>query len=186
MGLVSRNVYLLILGTTAVTLVLTPFVLRSVPQLLKWAENFGPLQRYFDETSQPVAIAETLPEQNHVVVCGYGRVGRILVKMLQSRNCSVVVIDESESSIQECRVQGIPYIYGNAASLHVLEAAQVERAKAMAIALPDPMSTRLCLKRALELVPDLDIVVRANQDKDIELLYQLGPGKLCSRSLRPV
>ncbi len=57
---------------------------------------------------------------------------------------------------------------------HVLEAAQVERAKAMAIALPDPMSTRLCLKRALELVPDLDIVVCANQDKDIELLYQLG------------
>jgi monovalent cation:H+ antiporter-2, CPA2 family len=36
------------------------------------------------------------------------------------------------------------------------------------------MSTRLCLKRALELTPDLDIVVRANQDKDIELLYQLG------------
>ena len=44
----------------------------------------------------------------------------------------------------------------------------------MAIALPDPMSTRLCLKRALEIAPDLDIVVRANQGKDIELLYQLG------------
>ncbi|MEZ2231433.1 cation:proton antiporter [Microcoleus sp.] len=174
LGLVSRNVYLLILGTTAVTLVLTPFVLRSVPQLLKWAENFGPLQRYFDATSQPVEIAETLPEQNHIVICGYGRVGRNLVKMLQSRNCSVVVIDESESRIQECRLQGIPYIYGNAASLHVLEAAGVERAKAMAVTLPDPMSTRLCLKRALELVPDLDIVVRANKDKDIELLYQLG------------
>lgn len=36
------------------------------------------------------------------------------------------------------------------------------------------MSTRLCLKRALELTPDLDVVVRANQTKDIELLYQLG------------
>jgi CPA2 family monovalent cation:H+ antiporter-2 len=44
----------------------------------------------------------------------------------------------------------------------------------MAIALPDPMSTRLCVKRALELTPDLDVVVRATQDKDIELLYQLG------------
>ncbi|WP_377475501.1 MAG: cation:proton antiporter [Microcoleus anatoxicus] len=174
LGLVSRNVYLLILGTTAVTLVLTPFVLRSVPQLLKWAEKFGPLQRYFDATSQPVEIAEILPEQNHIVICGYGGVGRNLVKMLQSRNCSVVVIDESESRIQECRLQGIPYIYGNAASLHVLKAAGVERAKAMAVTLPDPMSTRLCLKRALELVPDLDIVVRANKDKDIELLYQLG------------
>jgi CPA2 family monovalent cation:H+ antiporter-2 len=44
----------------------------------------------------------------------------------------------------------------------------------MAIALPDPMSTRLCLKRSLELSPDLDIVVQANQEEDIELLYQLG------------
>ena len=47
-------------------------------------------------------------------------------------------------------------------------------AQGMAITLPDPMSTRLCLKRCLELAPDLDVVVRANQDKDIELLYQLG------------
>jgi CPA2 family monovalent cation:H+ antiporter-2 len=44
----------------------------------------------------------------------------------------------------------------------------------MAIALPDPMSSRLSLKRSLELTPDLDVVVRATQDKDIELLYQLG------------
>lgn len=44
----------------------------------------------------------------------------------------------------------------------------------MAVALPDPMSTRLTVKRALELAPDLDIVARASQPKDIELLYQLG------------
>jgi monovalent cation:H+ antiporter-2, CPA2 family len=44
----------------------------------------------------------------------------------------------------------------------------------MVIALPDAMSTRLCLKHALEISPELDIVVRANQYQDIELLYQLG------------
>ncbi|MGL6283783.1 MAG: TrkA C-terminal domain-containing protein, partial [Microcoleaceae cyanobacterium] len=58
--------------------------------------------------------------------------------------------------------------------LHVLEAAGIDQAQALAIALPDPMSTRLCVKRALEFAPDLDIVVKANQEKDIELLYQLG------------
>ncbi|WP_449420215.1 cation:proton antiporter domain-containing protein [Phormidium nigroviride] len=174
LGLVSRRVYLLIAGTTAVTLVITPFVMGLVPKLLNWAETFEPLQPYFDQSSQPTAIAENLPTQNHVVICGYGRVGRNLVRLMQSHGYPVVVIDQSESRVQECRAQNIPYIYGNAGSLHVLEAAGVERAKAMAIALPDPMSTRLCLKRALELAPELDIVVRANQDKDIELLYQLG------------
>jgi CPA2 family monovalent cation:H+ antiporter-2 len=44
----------------------------------------------------------------------------------------------------------------------------------MAIALPDPMSIRLCLKRSLVLNPELDLVVRANSEKDIEPLYQMG------------
>ncbi len=174
LGLVSRRVYLLILGTTAVTLVLTPFVLRSVPKLFDWAESLPWMQRYLERTDVPLGVADDLPTQNHIVVCGYGQIGRNIVRLLQDRNYPVLVIDQSESRIQQVREAGLPYIYGNAASLHVLEKAGVAHAKGMAIALPDPMSTRLCLKRSLEVAPDLDIVVRANKDKDIELLYQLG------------
>jgi CPA2 family monovalent cation:H+ antiporter-2 len=174
LGLVSRRVYLLILGTTAVTLVLTPFVLRSVPKLFAWAESLPWLKQYLDKTDVPLEIAEDLPIQNHVVICGYGRIGQNILQLLRDHNYPVIVIDQSERRIQELREAGIPYIYGNAASLHVLEKAGVKTAQGMAIALPDPMSTRLCLKRSLELTPDLDVVVRANQDKDIELLYQLG------------
>ncbi|WP_421657152.1 cation:proton antiporter [Leptothermofonsia sp. ETS-13] len=174
LGLVSRRVYLLILGTTAVTLVLTPFVLRLIPQLFAWAESLPWLKSYLDRSDKPLEAAEELPSQNHVVVCGYGRVGQNIVRLLRDHNYPVIVIDQSERRVQELREAGIPYIYGNAASLHVLEKAGVKTAQGMAIALPDSMSTRLCLKRSLELTPDLDVVVRANQDKDIELLYQLG------------
>jgi CPA2 family monovalent cation:H+ antiporter-2 len=174
LGLVSRRVYLLILGTTAVTLVLTPFILRLVPQLFLWAENVPWMKQLLDGSEEPLEIAEHVPTQNHIVVCGYGRVGGNIVQLLQAYQQPVVVIDQSEQRIQQLRDANIPYIYGNAASLHVLEAAGVEQARGLAIALSDPMSTRLCLKRALELAPDLDTVVRANQAKDIELLYQLG------------
>lgn len=174
LGLVSRRVYLLILGTTAVTLVLTPFVLRLVPLLFKWAEKLPWLKKYLGSTDVAHEAAADLPMQNHVVICGYGQVGRNLVRLVQDHGLPVVVIDQSESKIQMLREAGVPYVYGNAVSLHVLETAGVSKARSLAIALPDPMSTRLCLKRALELSPDLDLVVRANQDKDIELLYQLG------------
>lgn len=174
LGLVSRQVYLLILGTTAVTLVLTPFVLRSVPKLFDWAESMPWLKKYLDQTDVPLEISDDLPHQDHVVVCGYGQIGRNIVRLLQDRGYPVLVIDQSESRIQQVREAGLPYIYGNAVSLHILEKAGVAHAKGMAIALPDPMSTRLCLKRSLEVAPDLDVVVRANKDKDIELLYQLG------------
>ncbi|WP_017316274.1 cation:proton antiporter domain-containing protein [Mastigocladopsis repens] len=174
LGLVSRRVYLLILGTTAVTLVLTPFVLRLVPILFDWVESIPWLKPYLSGEGQPLAVADELPTKNHVVVCGYGRVGRNLVKLLQQHDVPIVVIDQAESRIQQLREAEVPYIYGNCVSFHVLETAGVNSARGMAIALPDPMSTRLCLKRALELSPDLDVVVRATNDKSIEVLYQLG------------
>jgi monovalent cation:H+ antiporter-2, CPA2 family len=173
LGLVSRRVYLLILGTTAVTLMVTPFVLRLVPILFNFAESMPWLQPYLEEV-YPRDMAENLPSQSHVVVCGYGRVGKNLVQLLQQHNLPVVVIDQSESRIQQLREEGVPYVYGNCVSFHVLETAGVHNAQGMAIALPDRMSTRLSLKRALELCPELDLVVRATQNKDIEVLYQLG------------
>lgn len=174
LGLVSRRVYLLILGTTAVTLVITPFVLKLIPRLLDWMENVPWLFALLEETALPIAISDDLPQRNHVIVCGYGRVGRNLVQVLRNHNYPVVVIDHSERAVQELRNAKIPYLYGNAASSHVLETAGVDRAAAMAIALSDPMNTRLCLKRSLGYSPALDITVIAYRDQDIELLYHLG------------
>ncbi|MGQ4646724.1 cation:proton antiporter domain-containing protein [Lyngbya aestuarii] len=175
LGLVSRRVYLLILGTTAVTLVVTPFVLRFVPVAFNWLEKLPLLKKYFDQMDAPREVSsESEQLHNHVVICGYGRGGRNLVRLMQERSYPILVIDQSEAAIQELREAKIPYIYGNAASLHVLEKAGVDQALSMVIALPDAMSARLCLKRSLELEPELDIVVRANKERDIELLYQLG------------
>ena len=173
LGLVSRRIYLLILGTTAVTLMLTPFVLRLLPFLFDFAESIPGIKPYL-VNDQALDLSADLPQKNHIVVCGYGRIGQNLVKLLQQYQLPVVVIDQSESRIQQLREAGIPYVYGNSVSLHVLETAGVNHAQGMAIALPDPASIRLCLKRALELCPALDTVVRATQDKNIEILYQLG------------
>ena len=174
LGLVSRRVYLLIVGTTALTLIITTFIFQFAPKLLYWIEEKLDLSNLLENSQKITNIAEDLPQQNHIIVCGYGRVGRNLVRLLQSHNYAVIVIDQSEKTVQELRNNQIPYLYGNAASLHVLEAAGVDRAASMAIALPDPMSTRLCLKRSLEFSPNLDVIVIADRDKDIELLYQLG------------
>jgi CPA2 family monovalent cation:H+ antiporter-2 len=150
--------------------VVTPFVLRSLPALLAKAESLP----WFAQVDAPLEASEELPFQDHIVVCGYGRVGSNIVKLLHDRNYPVLVIDQSEQQVQKLRETNIPYIYGNAASLLVLEKAGVSQAKGMAIALPDPISIRLCLKRALKLNPELDLVVRANAEKDIEPLYQMG------------
>jgi len=173
-GLISENLYLLILGATAVTLVITPFILGGIPLLFTGIKSIPWLDSLLAKADVPLDVAENLPYQNHIIVCGYGRVGSNIVRLFQKRNYPVLVIDESEQRIQQLREANIPYIYGNAASETVLEKAGIGAAKGMAIALPDPMSTRLCLKRSLKFNPELDLVVRANEEKDIEILYQMG------------
>jgi CPA2 family monovalent cation:H+ antiporter-2 len=174
LGLVSKQVYMLILGTTAVTLVVTPFILGAVPPLLQWAESVEWLKPILGNSEEVLDASEEPALQQHVIVCGYGTVGQSIVKVLRAYDYPVVVIDQNESTIQQLREAKIPYIYGNAASTQVLERAQVAQAMGMALSLPDGMSTRLCLKRALEFAPNLDVIVQAEEDKDIELLYQLG------------
>ena len=169
-GLISPQIYSFILGTTAITLVVTPFVLRFLPAILAKAESLP----WFAQADGVMEASEELLFKDHIIICGYGRVGSNIVKLLQERNYPILVIDQSEQNIQKLREKKIPYLYGNAASMLVLEKAGVSEAKGMAIALPDPMSTRLCLKRTLKLNPEIDLVVRANGEKEIELLYQMG------------
>ncbi|PPS45922.1 cation:proton antiporter [Chroococcidiopsis sp. TS-821] len=172
-GLFTSRLYGLTVGTTAATLLLTPFLLKATPYLLIWLERFVQMNsRLQFRSPQLVEIEEKLVD--HIVVAGYGRVGQTLVRMLYFQGHQVVVIDNNEATLQTLRGREIVYFYGDATSTLVLEKANLRQAKAMAIALPDPMATRLTLKRALSIAPDLDITVRAHVKEEIDVLYQLG------------
>ena len=112
--------------------------------------------------------------KDHVIVAGFGRVGQTLVRMLDFQQHPILVIDNDEGVLQTLRDRKIPYLLGDVSSMLVLEKANLEAARTMAITLPDPMATRLTLKRALSLAPDLDVTVRAHVNKEIDTLYQLG------------
>ena len=124
------------------------------------------------QQDRDIYIPETIC--NHVVVAGYGRVGQVIVNVLRDRNYEVLVIENSEAATKHLRQEKIPYIFGDADAELVLEKAHLHTAKALAIALPDPGSTRILLKHALDLAPDIDIVARSHTDFEIDLLTQMG------------
>ncbi|MGD1949089.1 MAG: NAD-binding protein [Leptolyngbyaceae cyanobacterium] len=112
---------------------------------------------------------------NHIVVAGYGRVGQVVVNVLQQQgNYPVLVIENNEAAIQTLRHHGFPYILGDADSEQILEKAHLDKAIALAITLPDPASTRLLLKRALAIAPNLDVIARAHITAEIDSLTQAG------------
>jgi monovalent cation:H+ antiporter-2, CPA2 family len=172
--LISQQTYLLLLATTAITLVLTPMWLDSAPHLADSFNHIPGLTKFLRRFSAPKTIFMPERMSNHVVVAGYGRVGQVIVKILQSQGYPVLVIENSEAAAQRLRLHQIPYIFGDADSELVLEKAHLQTAKALAIALPDPASTRLLLKRALSIAPQLDVIVRSHIDSEIDFLTQMG------------
>jgi monovalent cation:H+ antiporter-2, CPA2 family len=172
-GLFSEQLYGLTVGTAAATLLITPFLLKATPYWLMWLEQIPMLEAIlYNSTTGKIELEAALSD--HVVVAGYGRVGQTLVRMLYFQGHQILVIDNNEASLHSLRERKIPYLYGDASSSLLLEKANLTQAKAMAITLPDPMATRLTLKRALSLAPDLDITVRAHLSDEIDSLYQLG------------
>jgi CPA2 family monovalent cation:H+ antiporter-2 len=173
-GLFSSKLYGLTIGTAAATLLITPFFLKAAPYLVQWLDQFPSISPFLQSSRSPQVVGAEETLIDHVVVAGYGRVGQTLVRMLYFQGHQILVIDNNEAALQTLRERTIPYLYGDATSPLVLEKARLHQAKSMAIALPDPMATRLTLNRALSLAPDLDITVRAHANDEIEPLYQLG------------
>ncbi|AFZ56254.1 cation:proton antiporter [Anabaena cylindrica FACHB-243] len=172
--LISQQTYSLLLGTTAITLLLTPLSLQVAPLIADNLHRNPLLAKLLQRFSAPKTISMPEIMTGHVVVAGYGRVGQVIVKILQTEGYPVLVIENSEASVQRLRMHQIPYIFGDADSELVLEKAHLATAKALAIALPDPASTRLLLKNALAIAPNLDVIARSHSNKEIDLLTQMG------------
>jgi CPA2 family monovalent cation:H+ antiporter-2 len=179
MGLISEQRYSLLLGTIAISLMLTPLWINLAPKVVDWLYELPMLKGYLKQAEEPKLLSVPDDLRDHVIVAGYGRVGQVLVNVLLSRGYPVLVIENSETAVQGLRnrhapLVQIPFVYGDADSELVLEKTCLESAKALAITLPDPASTRLVLQRALAKAPGLDVIARSHTNEEIDVLTQLG------------
>lgn len=172
--LISERIYLLLLGTTAITLVCTPFLFQSATPIAEALLKLPWLKPILTRWESPQQAWETEGAVNHVVVAGYGRVGQVVVNILHQQGYPVLVLENNEAAAQLLRSQCIPYILGDADSQQILEKANLDKAVALAIALPDPASTRLLLQYAIAIAPDLDIIARAHFTREIDTLTNAG------------
>ncbi|MEM8723685.1 MAG: cation:proton antiporter [Cyanobacteria bacterium P01_G01_bin.39] len=178
LGFINQDQYDLLIGTTAITLVLTPIGMKFSPEIAQRLAGLPVIAEYLRQRQQnkDISMPETIC--NHVVVAGYGRVGKVIVRILLDHGYPVLVIENSEVAIRSLRQAQIPYIFGDADAELVLEKAHLDRAKAIAIALPDPSSTRILLQQAINFAPGIDIVARSHSDREIDLLTKLGAAEV--------
>ncbi len=177
-GVISEHLSSLIIASAIITMVLTPFNLRLVSALYPRLYRVKGIGRLLTGRIEPSPIGSRQKLSGHVVICGHGRVGSTLAKVLERRKFSYLVIDLDPQVISRLRTRGIPCIYGDAGNPEVLSHAELTRARVLVLTIPDPLAVRLATENALRINPRLDIVALVHRDADAELLKGIGVSEI--------
>ena len=116
--------------------------------------------------------------QNHVIICGFGRLGQDLAESLSHRKIPFVVIDHDLDRIQLAGDLKYPALQGDATSENVLGQARLEHARAIASALPSDADNVFITLTARNLCPSIQIIAKSERNNSCNKLRQAGADKI--------
>ena len=164
----------LILAGALISIAINPLLFSAVEPLQKWIRSRSKLARTMERSDDPLAELPMSVDQSrltgHVLIVGYGRVGRRIGEALIERGIPVVVAEQNREVVEQLRSRGIPAVSGDASDPAVLIQAHVHRAQLLVIATPDTFQARKMLEIARTLKPDVETLVRTHSDEEAELL----------------
>jgi CPA2 family monovalent cation:H+ antiporter-2 len=112
--------------------------------------------------------------KDHVILCGFGRIGQNLALFLKKEDIPYVALDVDSVLIREAWEAGEPVFFGNATHPEILETAGIERAVALVISFDEFHTAERIIHTARGLRDDIPIVVRARDDAHLEALEEAG------------
>ena len=116
--------------------------------------------------------------KDHYIMCGYGRIGRIIAQELKSNKIPVIVIDQNPDSKEALENQDIPYIIDDATSEDVLIEAGIERAKGLIAVVESDADNLFITMTARGLNSDLYILARADEEQTQKKLLRGGADRV--------
>ena len=134
--------------------------------------------------------------KDHYIVCGYGRIGRVLCRNLQRTPHDLVVIDKNPDLVPAMDEDGVLYVNGDAADEVNLLKAGITRARGLVAALGTDADNVFLVLSARQLAPELNITARASQEgaknklhaagaNSVESPYEMGAASMAHRIMRP-
>ena len=180
LGVLAEEGRSLILAAALVSIVLNPLLVWAAEQLIGFVARYPALLDTLERHKAPRMVATDLfmaTPANHVIVIGYGRVGRTIGEAFQRVGVPFVAIDQDRRVVEAMRTLGVAAVYGDAARPGILEHARPEFATLLVVATPDPYHARRVIELARARNPDIDIIVRTHADTEQEFFEQLGVGK---------
>ena len=116
--------------------------------------------------------------QKHVIVCGYGRSGQSLARLLEMEHVPFIALDHDPRRVQAAAQAGDGVVFGDATRAEVLVASGIHRARAVVISFAHTPSALKILAAAQRLKPDAPVIVRTVDDADLDVLRQHGAAEV--------
>jgi CPA2 family monovalent cation:H+ antiporter-2 len=168
------------ISITLLTLIVSPilynYILPFWRKMRALTAKSPTLLKLFSAGEKHEAASEEL--KNHIIICGYGRVGKWIGKAFLEFNIPFVVVEYNQSIVQELKDVGIPVLYGDPTEPEVLEAVGVRSSKAVILAIPDRAAQETLITYVQTVSPLTKIISRTHLDTDWEKLKSLRVDKI--------
>lgn len=116
--------------------------------------------------------------RRHAIILGYGRVGRSVARVLESRGFSWIAVDSDYAVAREGRRIGARVVYGDAGAPSVLDRTRIAECHTLIVAIPDALATRQAVAYARDRNPRAEVVARAHSEAEEVELRRLGVARV--------
>lgn len=171
LGLIPDVVLQVVLAGMLLSMLITPFLVQYSERI---AMRFASNEWMLASLNLTQLAARAMATEKHVIICGYGRSGQHLAKLLEQEHIGYVALDLDPDRVREAAAAGHSVVYGNAARRETLMAAGIARAAALVVSYNQVNSALKVIHFAHELKPGLPIIVRTPDDADIDRLLAAG------------
>ncbi len=173
--LVPEPVLQIVLAAMVLSMLTAPFIIERSEHLVRHFSGAEWLSRAIEVTR---IAAQSMASDQHVVICGYGRSGQNLARLLEREKISSIALDNDPERVREASAAGHSVVYGDATRREVLVAAGLLRAKALIVSVADTQLALRVLSMVQQTRPGLPVIVRTADDADIEQLRQAGAAEV--------
>jgi CPA2 family monovalent cation:H+ antiporter-2 len=160
-----------ILAAMVMSMVLTPFIVMYSNQIVMRLVSTEWLQQSLQMTT---IARKSISVNRHVIICGFGRCGQNLARMLEAEGIPYLALDLDPDRVRQTAAAGHSVVFGDSGRLQALMAAGLARASAVVVTYLDEAAAFKVLACTQSHAPQVPVIVRTQDDHSLEKLQAAG------------
>ena len=170
-GLLPPRIVNPTLAAMILSMLATPFIIMYSNAIVRRLVASDWLQQSLQMTS---IARKTINTAGHVIICGYGRCGQNLARILEREGIPYMALDLDPDRVRQAAAAGDSVVFGDAARLQALMAAGLARASAVVVTYLDVNGALKVLAHSRSHAPQVPVIVRTQDDHDLDRLQSAG------------